>query len=394
MLKIAIPPNSNWVGRAEGCNGALYTVNLVESDYALVVSGEAPPTEWLEQCVSRKIEVFSNDQLTIPFIQLPIPTNERSAFGKAANAILRHVKRKPILEQSKRLAMSVHVKGGMGDMVVAYPTLKALHRAGKMLFASCTMEYKRREMLLMSPYVEGIDSGSNYECFIEYNLVDLKRPRQYQYAGNAGVKIESTQVEFRLEKEIVDRYRKWHDQFERKVVIVACDAAIHAKSLRPETIKALAVTLAQIHEVAILHSARTLGDSPHVHDLGGLISIKEMVHLISVCDGAVCADSGIAHVACGLRLPTVVMHSAGGIDNHIQYALYYPDAEKKHVMELCKRLHCQPCWPDYSCGQDRYAKCMEFSAAELADNLKTVMEDTRDNSHSTELRVGCEDTVA
>lgn len=287
----------------------------------------------------------------------------------------------PRIPRTANRTLGFKVDGGMGDMFIAMPALRELAKKGFVLYVQQSQTEKCKRVLLLSPDVKGeLPSGkAHQELVITYHTRyapsgDAIIPRQDQYADSCGVACNGDySVNLRLHDDLCRRYQAWKADIHRPVVAVALNATTRMKSVEPDRAKHIVQILSETCHVAVIHNERTVGDGPNVTDWGGRLNVTELVHLVSVMDGALCVDSGVAHIAGALKIPLVALQGACGIGNHIRYALY-----GGLVKELCLNLKCSPCWPDFTCQhgrEDHYSECLRFDPAMVCCEFKKFIGD-------------------
>ena len=361
---------------------------LDDADFTVCDDRDALDTDWLKRCQDTGTHIIVPNQAQVPegitVIRVPINISDAYSFEKVIRRIQKQLPntRGKIVDwprvpkSAKTIGIGIDLFGGIGDMVGSFSVLEELTNQGCRIYVSDRQRSPEKEILLESAAILGIAPPACTVISVSWdNINDLHTPRQKQYAKGLGVVLKTTLVNFRSDEPLRAKYREWKAGFGRPMVVLGCTTREKMKSLPVEKVKQLAEALSANYEVSIIHKTQTAGDLEHVHDWGGKLSIHEMVNLIAVADGAICIDGGVAHICCGLRIPTVVMQGVCGIGNHIQYPLYFTKGEQKagKIKELSKNLRCQPCWPSFSCGTNRYTDCMNFSIEEIVTEFEKVV---------------------
>jgi ADP-heptose:LPS heptosyltransferase len=392
LPKIACRPKNESARKAVGVQGAEITFGGIDlADLCLVTKEDwKRDKDWVNKCLKSGLpiltqansEISGGDGVIVRLTyDLDFAAGLRRAIVKAQSMPMMTKGGRfvwPRFPRSASRTLKVKVDGGMGDMYVAMPALRELKKRGYTLYIDPNQQDKCKDVLRLCPDMESeLSSGVEYqEIVITYHTKyapsgDGIIARQFQYGDSCGVVINDCSVTLRLDPNISGKYLAWKRGLGKPVVALGLFATTKMKSMEPERAKRIAELLSKSYHVAVIHWHQTCGDMPGVTDWGGKLSTTEMVHLMSIMDGAICIDSGIAHTACALKVPTLAMQGVCGVGNHIRYALY-----GGRVQEECLGLKCSPCWPEFTCqtpGKDHYADCLKFSPDEIADKFTRFM---------------------
>ena len=87
-----------------------------------------------------------------------------------------------------------------------------------------------------------------------------------------------------------------------------------------------------------------------VKSLCGEMTLRESIAIISICSGAIATDSGLAHIAANLGLPTVSLFGAGDPD------VTAPIGKKTDI--IFQNVHCSPCKKNWCRNNDEPLLCL------------------------------------
>ena len=288
------------------------------------------------------------------------------------------LKEKHVMPAERRGRVQIKGVAGAGDALIMFPVIQELAKKCDVYISKSCNSYTK-EVFQMSPFIIGEDppSGTPTLAISPYDINESKsiyanELRQKSIERRAMVKCDSYQPKISLDKEILLELTKhMPPKFGRKYLIgLAMNSNTGYKCYAKQ--KELVAELEKDERFAcvILHSRRTLGDSAFCTDIGGKYSLTETIHLLSLLDGVISVDTGIAHFAGALQTPLAVLMGVVGIGCHIQFENVYSG----RIKEVTAGLKCQPCWGHEinKCKADKPA-CMKVEPKVLIDALAKVM---------------------
>ncbi|OXS29867.1 MAG: hypothetical protein BCS36_03130 [Desulfovibrio sp. MES5] len=264
-----------------------------------------------------------------------------------------------VMAKSSSPVVVTRAMGGVGDLLMMTPGLKALAR-----------KYPEREIWFAIPKgfhqlfygFEGIktidiDHLELYQedCFALHNLTEcpaskvesaeipfVKQNRIEIFSRALGIKY-LTQAEKKPVYSVTEQERQWAEQFlsnlgvmPKNFLAVQPYAADNYRNY--PAIKDVIYTLAKSYSILIFHnSSLPEFGHPNIHAVDSL-KLRQSISILSLCKMLITVDSSFLHFGAALDLNTVALF--GPIDGYIRAG----DYPKCSVIDACTEANCSPCW--------------------------------------------------
>ena len=227
------------------------------------------------------------------------------------------------LEHYKRVAMVF--EGGMGDYLDQADVVIALHKKHPEVSLTCLMDMSRAAALQLLGGLDGVslrpmyDIGGGRSARIEFSSITKVSPayppggKNGVYSAIAGLDQPAHRCEFALPSAALLRARQLLEAripggYTQLVALHTTSGNTNTKSLIPSDALQLIAPLLKDKDLFFLHlggAGEGPIDHPQVISLQGQLSWEKVVYAMACCDGCVCIDSAIMHIAQHLMIPTV-----------------------------------------------------------------------------------------
>lgn len=300
-------------------------------------------------------------------------------YNKPVKA-LQHIDK--LLSGSKPLIAITRKQGGLGDVLMTLPTVKAISKKYSIQVTYGTdFEYLDGALpavLEGNPYISKVVSWNSINPEDYNSVIDLTCPcvahevplaksinRIDLFARHVGIKLEDTSIDYCVTEE----ERKWArdylyqnglDRF--KLILVQPSSSTTNRDCPPAKIKDALTQILQTQKdcraLIITHNSdniKTDWKYSDVHILNNF-GIRKIAALMELCKLVICPDSSILHMASALHMPTVTIF--GPTDAHARVN-YHPEAV---AIWPAGKLRSYPQW--YSENRDGYL-CWKLIEASL-----------------------------
>jgi len=251
--------------------------------------------------------------------------------------------------QSHRLQVARY--GGLGDVLMCTPALRALKRSNP----DCHITFFSAfgELLVGLPFVDEVrklEERSDDAIVLTYEeLIPPRRHIASLFGDLIGVNVRNVRPACAVDAELLAKWSQFTQQLRPPVMIVYR----HASSWTPnkewpaEYWNAALPELCRFGSVVEVGSAKELDRVPdelNYVDLREKTSLRELVAIVASGDLTVGPISGPTHIAAAFGVPSVVLY--GGYENPI-CSRYLGN------LNLAENPSCSPCWLREPCPYDR-----------------------------------------
>ena len=221
--------------------------------------------------------------------------------------------------------VAIVFEGGMGDYLDQADVVIALHKKHPEILLTCLVDMTRAGALQMLEGLDGVslkpmnDIGGGRSARIKFSSITRISPaypsggKNGVYSAIAGLDQPAHRCEFALPSAALLRARQLLEAripggYTKLVALHTMSGNTNTKSLTPSDALQLIAPLLKDKDLFFLHlggAGEGSIDHPQVISLQGQLSWEKVVYIMACCDGCVCIDSAIMHIAQHLMIPTV-----------------------------------------------------------------------------------------
>jgi ADP-heptose:LPS heptosyltransferase len=251
-----------------------------------------------------------------------------------------------------RTSIDVFRAGGLGDVLMCTPALRALKQANP----NCKINFYTDFPGLVRGlwYLDKVDHADHRPATaIHLHYEDVKFPKNHLaklMGQEIGVRVDDVRPDCNVQRELVEKFRNEWREFPRPHILVQRRASHWTPNKNwPEEywqglIRSLSKS-ASIIEIGEADPGRPgLEDSGRYIDLRGKTNIDALIACVAAADILVAPVSGPSHIAAAVGTPAVVI--VGGYE--LAANATYPGNKVFYTA-----IGCSPCWLRTPCPIDR-----------------------------------------